>query len=167
MEENLFKNNTHSNQTDIYEDYTQRILFYKKYDKKKGKYIICSNNEKVFYSDDEDENFYQNLNLINKYMNPNIIKSKRKLSQNIVITCKDKLHKKNTIINKNEFDKIINNPQRNIKNKKNKKVHFLDVDFVKFIDVESYKKYNSLYTNKYSSDEIQEYANAKCTCNIF
>ena len=141
------------------------MFLYKKFRKKKRKYIACNNNGKVFYSDDEDENFYQNLNLINKYMNPNIIKSKRKLSQNTFIVYKDKIQKKNTMINRYEFDDIIN---KKPKNKNSKKVHFLDSNFVKYIDVESYKKYNSLYTNKYfSEDGIQDKAYAKCTCIIF
>ena len=164
MEYNSFKKNKLSNQYDSsYEDYNQGIILYKKNDKKKRKYIACNNNGKVFYSDDEDENFYQNLNLINKYMNP-----KRKLSQNNVIVYKNKLQKKNSLINRYDFDEIINKPKESKKTKKNKRVHFLEDDFVKYIDVESYKKYNSLYTNKDSSleDGIHDKAYAKCTCII-
>ena len=114
MEYNSFKKNKLSNQYDSsYEDYNQGIILYKKNYKKKRKYIACNNNGKVFYSDDEDENFYQNLNLINKYMNP-----KRKLSQNNVIVYKNKLQKKNSLINRYDFDEIINNPKKSKKTKK-------------------------------------------------
>ena len=55
----------------------------------------------------------------------------------------------------------------------NKKVHFPTKNLVKYIDVESYKKYNSINTDINSSiDDNEEYfieqkADVKCTCLLF
>ena len=135
---------------------------YNKY-KKKRKYIACNYNWKVFYSDDEDNN---DIELNDKNTNAKNGK-KRKYSQSSISTYKEIIHKKSTI------DSRVNGNINNIKNivkLPNKKVRFPDEDnFVKFIDIESYKKYNSINTNdnQFLLKNNEDKADLKCTCFIF
>ena len=180
MINDLEDNNNSPYQDDSYEGNDQEIVLYKKYNKKRRKkFIACNNNGKVFYEEDEDiYNVYRNLGLLDNYINKNSIKPNRKLSQNDAIPHKKKLLKKNTLIkfdNKYNLEKINNNDNNNNngngnnnrrrkKKLKNKRVRFLNEHFVEYIDVESYKKYYSLLTDK---DWNLNKAHAKCTCNIF
>ena len=148
--------------------------------KKKRKYIACNYDWKEFYSDDED-NSYNNLSVNINSINQNNSNKKRKFSQISNSSYKDKI-KKTYTINKiqNRYkleNKNVDNIQ-NIKNNKipNKKVSFLKKNFVKYIDVESYKKYNTLNTdidsinenyNSFQREIIDEKADAKCTCILF
>jgi hypothetical protein len=168
-------NNNNPYQEDSYEGNDKEIILYNKYNKKRRKKYIACNNGKVFYEEDEDiYNVYRNLGLLDNYINKNSIKSNRKLSQNDAIPNKKKLKKKNTLINiDNKYNllKINNNNNNNGNNNrkrkkklKNKRVRFLNEHFVEYIDVESYKKYNSLLTDQ---DWNLNKAHAKCTCNIF
>lgn len=158
-------------QEDSYEETDQGITLFKKYNKKrKKKYVACNYNGKIFYEEDEDiENIYRNLGLLDNYINKNVIKPSRKYSQNDINTNKKKLQKKNTLINignKYNLKQINNNNDYDKKRKKkitNKRVSFLKDDFVEYINVESYKKYYSILTDK---DWNLDKANAKCTCNI-
>ena len=168
MEYYLNKNNCY------FENYKQKNNNYKNNVKKKRKYIACDYDWKEFFSDDED-NSYHNLSL---NINSN---KKRKFSQISNVSYKDKIKKTytiNRIQNRYKLEnKNIDNIQNNKINKKiNKKVRFLKKNFVKYIDVESYKKYNTLNTDIYSINEnddsfqreiIDEKADAKCTCFLF
>ena len=55
------------------------------------------------------------------------------------------------------------------KKPKNKKVHFLESNFVQYINVESYKKYNSLNVERdpFSKGLRDNKADVKCICFIF
>ena len=173
MKKDLEDNNNNPIQEDSYEGNEEGIILYKKKKKKRRKkFIACNNNGKIFYEEDEDiYDVYRNLGLLDNFINKNTIKPNRKLSQNDDIPRK-KLKKKNTLIkidNKYNLKKMNNNnnDNNNKKRKKkntNKRVSFLKDHFIEYIDVESYKKYNSLFTDK---DWNLNKANAKCTCNIF
>ena len=140
--------------------------------KKKRKYIACSYDWKEFYSDDED-NSYNNLSV---NINSN---KKRKFSQISNSSYKDKIKKTYTINKIQNRYKLENKNVDNTHNIKinkisNKKVRFLKKNFVKYIDVESYKKYNILNTdidsindNSFQREIIDENADAKCTCILF
>ena len=155
---------------------SQRTSRYKTI-KKKKKYIACSYDWKEFYSDEEDNSYY-NFNLNNNYINQNKLKKSRTFSINSNLTKKGSLKKTNTI-NKIYGSKLDNkNYFKNKLNKyRNKKVRFQVKNFVKYIDVESYKKYNILNTSSDSSlntdnDSIPENENnnkvdVKCTCLIY
>ena len=135
---------------------------YNKY-KKKRKYIACNYNWKVFYSDDEDNN---DIELNDKNTNAKNGK-KIKYSQASISIYKENIHKKSTI------DSRISDNTNNIQNivkLQNKKVHFPDEEnFVKFIDIESYKKYNSINTNdnQFLIKNNEDKVDLKCTCFIF
>ena len=154
----------------------QRNNRYKILNKKK-KFIACSYDWKEFYSDDEDNSY--NFNLNSNYINKNKLKSSCTLSVNSNSNLKKKHQlKKTNIINK-IYD--INSDNNNLKNKinknSNKTVRFQDQNFVKYIDVESYKKYNLVNTSSDSSlntnnDSIPDNENnnkvdVKCTCLIY
>jgi len=166
-------NNNSPYQEDSYEGNDEGIILYKKYNKKRRKKFVACNNGKVFYEEDEDiYDVYRHLGLLDNCINKNSIKPNRKLSQND-IPPKKKLKKKNTLIkidNKYNLQKINNNNDNNDSNKKrkkklnNKRVRFLRDGFVEYIDVESYKKYYSILTDK---DWNFNKANAKCTCSIY
>ncbi len=146
--------------------------------KKKKKFIACNYCWKEFYSDDEDNSYY-NQNLTNNY---NIARKKRKLSQiSNSSNNKTKLKKSYTM---NKIEKRYELENKNVdyspfkyRRNTNKKVHFPSKNFVKYIYVESYKKYNSLSTdidfsinernNSFKENEIKDKADAKCTCLIF
>ena len=145
----------------------QQISGYNKLSKKKKKYIANNYNWKEFHSDEEDNSYY-NSALNDNYINQNKIKKNRRLSQNSISTNADKSLKPYNI---NIMKKQIKNI--NIITKKNKlndinskKVHFLDNNFVKYIDVESYKKYN-INEESFLENENSNKANAKCTCFIY
>ncbi len=183
MEDYLIQNNNLYKNSD--NQHNQRTNHYK--DKKIKKYIACKYDWKEFYSDDED-NSYNYLNLNNNYINnKKKFKKARTLIQNSNINLSnknfDKLKKSKTINKINKY-KIYNNNKNNqiiISNKlnkiSNKKVSFQAKNFVKYIDVESYKKYNILNTSTDSSlnsnndtfadNEINNKVDLKCTCLIY
>ena len=156
----------------------QRNIRYKKINKKKKKFIACNYDWKEFYSDDEDNSYYNyNSNLNNIYINKHKLKKTRTLSVNLNLKKKDSFKKIN-MINKIYDINLDNNYIKNKSNKSsNKTVRFQDQNFVKYIDVESYKKYNILNTSSDSSlntdnDSIPENDNnnkvdVKCTCLIY
>ena len=160
-----------------------RINHYKKkINKKKKKYKACNYNWKEFYSDDEDNSYY-NYNLNNNYINQTKLKKSRTLSQNSYLTNKDmdkeKDKSKNSKKPKRESRYLLENQNYVLLNNKlnkisNKKVRFRKKNFVKYIDVESYKKYNILNTSTDSSvnsyndtNEGNNKADVKCTCLIY
>ena len=157
---------------------SQRTSRYKKINKKK-KFIACSYDWKEFYSDDEDNSYY-NFNLNNNYINQNKLKKSRTFSVNSNLTKKGSLKTTNTI-NRNNLDNKTNNIYfKNKLNKyKNKKVRFRVKNFVKYIDVESYKKYNVLntsvddyasintYNDSIDENEKNNKVDVKCTCLIY
>ena len=147
--------------------------------KKKKKFIACNYCWKEFYSDDEDNSYY-NQNLTNNY---DIARKKRKFSKISNSSNQDKtklkkaytlhkIEKRYELENKNEDYTPIK--YRRISNKK---VHFLSKNVVKYIDIESYKKYNSLNTNidfsiyernnSFKENSINDKVDAKCTCLLF
>ena len=146
----------------------QQISGFNKFPKKRKKFIANNYNWKEFHSDEEDNSYY-NLALNDNYINQNKIKKNRRLSQNSVSTNAEKSLKSNIINIMNKKLKNINSITKNTKLNEmhNKKVHFLNKNFVKYIDVESLKKYNineeSFLENKENSDK----ADAKCTCFIY
>ena len=141
----------------------QQISGYNKFSKKKKKYIASNYNWKEFHSDEEDNSYY-NIALNDNYINQNKIKKNRRLSQNSVSTNAEK----NIINIMNKQLKNINTISKN--NKLNdihsKKVHFLDSNFVKYIDVESYKKYN-VNGDSVFGNEKSDKSDVKCTCFIY
>ena len=158
--ENLEFNNINNNNN-------QQICGYNKYPKKKKKYIASNYNWKEFHSDEEDNSYY-NSALNDNYINQNKIKKNRRLSQNSISTNADKSFKPNIINIMNKQLKNINTITKN--NKLNdihsKKVHFLDKNFVKYIDVESFKKYN-INEEPILGNKNSDKADAKCTCFIY
>ncbi len=146
----------------------QGISVYNNINKKHKKYIACRYNWKEFYSDEEDNNILQNSDYNNLNNYPRKL-NKRKLSQNSIMIYKEKFQKKYTIDNrfvknyKLDYKDKINN-KRNHKFS-NKKVTF---NIVKYINVESYKKYYADNTDDdINSNVIENKADLKCTCFIF
>ena len=175
MENYLNKNNCYFENSS-----NQGNNIYKNSVKKKRKYIACSYNWKEFYSDDEDNSFH-NLSLNINSINQKDSHKKRKFSQISNSSYRDKIKKTytiNKIQNRYKLENKYVNNSNDIKTNKisNKKVRFLKKNFVKYIDVESYKKYNTLNTDIDSVNEnndpfkreiIDEKADAKCTCILF
>ena len=145
--------------------YNQQISGYNKLPKKKKKYIANNYNWKEFHSDEEDNSYY-NLALNDNYINQNKIKKIRRLSQNSVSTNAEKSFKSN-IMNKKLKNINTISKYNKLNDLHSKKVHFLDNNFVKYINVESFKKYNlneePFLDNKENSDK----ADVKCTCFIY
>ena len=150
--------------------------FKKLYIKKKKKYIACNYDWKEFYSDDE-ENPYNNLSKNDRSFKKNKEKSTKKLSNCSTLSHKTQLKKSytmNKIQNRIKLDikNVSNNEKRSCKIS-NKKVRFPAKNLVKYIDVESYKKYNSLNTDvEFSINDEHDYlkeekAEVKCTCFLF
>ena len=165
MEDHLNKfNNFENNNSKDYSNNIQRTNHFKKIIKKKKKYIACNYNWKVFYSDDEDNNINQNLKLNDKNKNS----KKRKFSYSSISIYKDNIYKKNTM-DKTRDDSELNNMNK-VTKIQNKKVSFLKgCDLVKYIDVESYKKYNLINANDepFLLNRIENKVDLKCTCFIF
>lgn len=166
MENILIRNIINNEENKINEN--KGISLYNNINKKHKKYIACNYNWKEFYSDEEDNNTRQksdlnNLNNIPKKLN------KRKLSHNSIMIYKENIQKRYTIDNKFvkayklEYNDKIN---KNRNNKlSNKKVTF---NIVKYINVESYKKYYAANTDdEINSNIIENKADLKCTCFIF
>ena len=146
----------------------QQISGYKNLSKKKKKYIANNYNWKEFHSDEEDNSYY-NLALNDNYINQNKIKKNRRLSQNSISTNAEKPFKSNIVYN--NMKKQLKNINTITKNNKlndmhSKKVHFLDNNFVKYINVESFKKYN-INEESFLGNENSDKADAKCTCLIY
>ena len=130
---------------------------------------------KEFFSDDENEFKINNLGLINKYTNQRKIKIKRvhKYNQNSLLIYKEKKKKKSTIDQTPKKRKESQNiliedidSETVTKNKISKKVTFAKDNFVNYIDVESYKKYNCNNSNKYAYSEDKVKCDSKC-CLIY
>ena len=146
----------------------QQISGYNKSLNKKKKYIANNYNWKVFHSDEEDNSYY-NLALNDNYINQNKIKKNRRLSQNSISTNAEKSLKSNAIYNnmKNQLKNInIITKNNKLNDMHNKKVHFLDNNFVKYINVESFKKYN-INEEPFLEDKNSDKADVKCTCFIY
>ena len=142
----------------------QKISGYIKYPKKKKKYIANNYNWKEFHSDEEDNSYY-NLALNDNYINQNKIKKNRRLSQNSVSTNAEKSLKINVM--KKQLKAIKAIPKNNkLNDMPSKKVHFLDQNFVKYINVESFKKYN-INEETFLENENSDKADVKCTCFIY
>jgi len=145
--------------------YNQQISGYNKLPKKKKKYIANNYNWKEFHSDEEDNSYY-NLALNDNYINQNKIKKIRRLSQNSVSTNAEKSFKSN-IMNKKLKNINTISKYNKLNDLHSKKVHFLDNNFVKYINVESFKKYNlneePFLDNKENNDKVD----VKCTCFIY
>ena len=146
----------------------QQISGYNKSLKKKKKYIANNYNWKTFHSDEEDNSYY-NLALNDNYINQNKIKKNRRLSQNSISTNAEKSFKSNIIYN--NMKKQLKNINTITKNNKindiqSKKVHFLDNNFVKYINVESFKKYN-INEEPFLENKNSDKADVKCTCFIY
>ena len=164
-----------------FENYNnQGINSFKKSNKRNKKYIACNYKWKEFFSDDEDNSYY-NLSLYNNYASQNKFKKRPKLSQDSICLNKHKSHKTQA----NNIFKEDNKKQSQksdiiIRTKiTNKKVSFSVDNFIKYIDVESYKKYNILntnsepflegiyYDNLKGKKNFENKADVKCTCFIF
>lgn len=175
MEEDFYslKNNKSMDQDDSTE---KEVDLYKKIKEKKRKIKAHEILVKEFYSDDEEE---ENINGL-KYKNYGII-SKYKGQRDSIKTMKPSFVRKNSILiykkhiqKKSTMDKINQNINKEtsvnntIKNKNsNKKVFFPDTNFVTYINVESYKKYNYDNCNKdFFSEYDENKAKSKC-CNIY
>ena len=146
----------------------QQISGYNKSLNKKKKYIANNYNWKVFHSDEEDNSYY-NLALNDNYINQNKIKKNRRLSQNSISTNAEKSLKSNAIYNnmKNQLKNInIITKNNKLNDMHNKKVHFLDNNFVKYINVESFKKYN-INEEPFLEDKNSDKTDVKCTCFIY
>ena len=137
---------------------------------------------KEFFSDDdndENEEIYKSKRkkfvLISKFTNKRKINLSKnaKYSKNSILLYKDQLQKKSTI------DQIPNKrrERQNIliedisdrdtaKDKLGKKVTFSKNNFVEYINIESFKKYNSFFADKlpYSDEKIK--SDSKC-CLIY
>ena len=157
---------------------SQRTTRYKKLNKKR-KFIACNYDWKEFNSDDEDNSYY-NFNLNNNNINPNKLKKSRTFSVNSNLTKRSSLKKTKSI--NNIYESKLENKnyiKKKLNKYRNKKVRFRPNNFVKYIDVESYKKYNILNTNADEYSSINTYddfihaiednnkVDVKCTCLIY
>ena len=173
MEDHLIKNNIYFENKNY-----QTINNFKKFGKKKKKFIACNYDWKEFYSDEEDNEY---ANLTNYEQDKT--KRMRKFSYCSNLSHHDRIKKSDTINkipNRINLDiKAVDNNKDNRRSSKTssktscKKVHFPAKNLVKYIDVESYKKYNSLNTEINSSTDngedyfIEQKADVKCTCLLF
>ena len=96
-----------------------------------------------------------------------------KYKQNSLLIYKDHLQKKSTIDQtpnkkKERLNILIEDIdcETTAKNKISKKVNFAKNNFVVYIDVESYKKYNCNNSNKYAYSEDKIKCNSQC-CIIY
>ena len=171
MEDYFYKNNTRI----IEDDLSDKRELIKKLIDKKRKIKAYEIPAKEFFSDDEDEFKKNNFGIINKYTNQRKIKIKRmyKYNQNSLLLYKDQLQKKSTIDQtpnkKRERQNILIediDSETTVKNKISKKVNFPKNNFVVYIDIESYKKYNCNNSNKYAYSEDKIKCDSKC-CLIY
>ena len=176
MEDYLFKHYKNINEENSTE---QGIELYNKSNKKRK---IKANEIQVkeFFSDDDnDENEKKKkkkkIGLISKYTNQRKINFKKdyKYSKNSILIYKEQLYKKSTIDQtpnkKRERQNILIEDitsKDTAKDKPSKKVTFMKDNFVEYINVESYKIFNSSNTNKepHSEDKIKN--ESKC-CLIY
>ena len=173
MEDYFYQNNPKI----IEDDFSDKRDLFKKLIDKKRKIKANEIPVKEFFSDDEDEHKINNFGLINKYTNQRKIKIKiknmRKYSQNSLLIYKEQLQKKSTIDRTpNKRKERINiliediDCETTAKNKISKKVTFAKNNFVIYIDIESYKKYNYNNSNKYAYSEDKVKCDSKC-CLIY
>ena len=166
MEDYLFKNKITSNEN-ITSDKGYEL--YRKKISKKRKIKAHEIQIKDFYSDEEDDSAFKKK--FNKYNNKRKIEVKDgyKNNQNSILIYKQLLQKKSTIDQtprengRQRFfsDDHISSKNKD-KNKISKKVNFAKDNFVKIIEIESYKKYNCDNSNiePYSEDKKKE--ESKC-----
>jgi hypothetical protein len=132
---------------------------------------------KEFFSDDEDNDSNiknKNFGIINKFTKQRKIKinSINKFSKNSILIYRDQLQKKSTMDKtpSKKSERLIFNEEKILKDKtksnNNKKVSFAKDNFVTYINVECYKKYNFDNSSKepYASEKIKE--ESKC-CLIY
>ena len=170
MEDYFYQNN----QRIIEDDTSEKRDLIKKLIDKKRKIKAYEIPVKEFFSDDEDEFKGNNFGLINKYTNQRKIKIKRmhKYNQNSLLIYRDQLQKKSTIDQtpkkrKESYNILIEdiNSETTEKNKISKKVNFPKDNFVVYIDIESYKKYNCNNSSKYAYSEDKIRCDSQC-CTI-
>ena len=171
MEDYFYKNNSRI----IEDDSSDKRELIKKLIDKKRKIKAYEIPVKEFFSDDEDEFKKNNFGIINQYTNQRKIRIKRmnKHNQNSLLIYKYHLQKKSTIDQtpnkKKERQNILIediDSETTAKNKISKKVNFAKDNFVIYIDVESYKKYNCNNSNKYAYSEDKIKCDSKC-CMIY
>ena len=131
---------------------------------------------KTFFSDDEDDEYNLKIkksSMISRFNNQRKINVKHinKFNQNSILIYKEQLQKKSTIdqtpSKKSEGLKFSEDKIFKVKkNINNKKVSFPKDNFITYINVESYKKYNWDNSNKdpYSAEKVKD--ESKC-CLIY
>ena len=128
---------------------------------------------KCFFSEDEEDDYNEirntNFGIINKYSKKRSIinpKAPPRLRKNSILIYKNKLNNKNKRKYRNKSEIKDEKDYFHI-NKNSKKVTFLKPNFIEYIDVESYKKYNyDSYMDFYSDNKLLDGAESKC-CTIF
>lgn len=141
---------------------------------KKKRIKACEIPAKEFFSDDEDDNFNlkKNSGLISKYNNQRKINIKdiNKFSKNSILIYKEQLQQKSTIDQtpSKRSERLIFKEEKIKKVKKisNKKVSFSKENFITYINVESYKKYNWDNSNKDPNSAEKVKDESKC-CLIY
>ena len=175
MEDYFFKNNEKMYKDDLTEKGIE--LFKKRMDKKRKIKAYEINVKDFFSDDDENENIIkrEKFGIINKFTNQRKIKLKKTNTYypNSILMYKDQIQKKSTIDQtpnkkKERINFLIEDigSKNTDKNRIPKKVTFPKDNFIIYVDIESYKKYNCLHSNKdaYSEDKIK--SDSKC-CTIF
>lgn len=150
------ENYLNKNYKDINDDNLSEKYLYKKIEKKK-KIKACQIQVKEFFSDNEDDNFKNDkYEIIDKYTNQRKVKINRtpKKTKNSILLYRDHLQKKSTMDHtpnkksgrQNIFKEDISSKNTG-RNKKAKKVNFPENNFVIYINIESFKKYNCENSN--------------------
>lgn len=168
MENYLYKN-----YKDINDDNLSEKYLYKKIEKKK-KIKACQIQVKEFFSDNEEDNIKNNkYEIIDKYIKQRKVKINctPKKSKNSILLYKEQLQKKSTMDHTpNKKSERLNIFKEDIcskntgRNKKAKKVNFPENNFVIYINIESFKKYNC--ENSYINPYRENKADSKC-CMTF
>ena len=159
MENYFYENNNKSMSEEELND--KKINVFNKLKSKKKKIKAYEIQVKEFFSDNEDENYkIKRNNIIDKYgKQKNVqVKQHHESTKNSILFYKDQLQKKSTIETPNKKTERQNfkeeiNSKSTARKSKTKKVNFPQ-NFVKYINIESYKKYNS--DNYYLSLKLAE-----------
>ena len=151
---------------------SEGVNIYKVLEERKQKYMAYSYGWKEFNSDDEDSSYFD---ITNRTQSTKLLLT-RKFTQdsnsisNEGIKIK-KVKTMNSISSKpkreiKEYNEIDHAPR--VKKNKNKKVSFRQENFIEYIDVESYKKYNFINNLLFEPDDLNNNcSDVKCTCTIF
>ena len=159
MENYFYENNNKSMSEEELND--KKINVFNKLKNKKKKIKAYEIQVKEFFSDNEDENYkIKRNNIIDKYGKQKKVQLKQyhESTKNSILFYKDQLQKKSTIETPNKKTERQNfkediNSKSTARKSKTKKVNFPQ-NFVKYINIESYKKYNS--ENYYLSLKLAE-----------